>query len=379
MRYPTHAPRVAWFLALGLAALAGTADAQGVRTGTDLLRKDTAPTTRSGPGFFGDFTANGLAVSKVEPGSPADKAGLVPGDLILKMDNKIVRNQKEFAKVIEGSGGTVLLSVRRAATGQVERLTMTLAGGRGFPAPYYLGVLGRFGPQGMFVGMVGPGTPAGKIGIAPGDRILRINGQAMTTQNAFFQATYNSGGRVELLVVKGDTGETGLFTTKIRVFELGVMGDFTNLGVKLALVAPDTPAAKAGLRQRDLLLTVDGQFVRNQDEFMTVINNSGGTVNLAVRAANGAGKLQINVMNNPLGCWCEAVDEGMRLTTTVKGMYADRAGLGRGDVIVRVEDQRVRTLDDLLDALELVRGSARLEVRRADSGRLERIDVNVSR
>jgi serine protease Do len=57
----------------------------------------------------------GVVVSQIEPGSPADSAGLQVGDVILEVNRTKVKNLKEAQQVLEKVGpdkGTLLL-VRR--------------------------------------------------------------------------------------------------------------------------------------------------------------------------------------------------------------------------------------------------------------------------
>ena len=42
----------------------------------------------------------GVAVTDVEPGSPAAAAGLAPGEVILEMDGKALRSAAEFADAV---------------------------------------------------------------------------------------------------------------------------------------------------------------------------------------------------------------------------------------------------------------------------------------
>jgi serine protease Do len=59
--------------------------------------------------------ADGVVVSAVDPGSPADEAGIRRGDVILEVDRKPVRNIDEYKKSLAGirKGKGVLLLVRR--------------------------------------------------------------------------------------------------------------------------------------------------------------------------------------------------------------------------------------------------------------------------
>jgi len=54
-----------------------------------------------------------VVVSEVAPGSPAEEAGLEPGDLLRQVDRKEVRSAKECDQALRRAGNTVLLLVQR--------------------------------------------------------------------------------------------------------------------------------------------------------------------------------------------------------------------------------------------------------------------------
>jgi len=58
---------------------------------------------------------NGALVAQVEPGTPADNAGLQRGDVIREINKKPIKDAKDFMQKIEEtkSGGTLLLLVKR--------------------------------------------------------------------------------------------------------------------------------------------------------------------------------------------------------------------------------------------------------------------------
>ncbi len=57
----------------------------------------------------------GVVITDVDPGSPAEDAGLKPGDLIKEVDRKVVRNVREFDDAVgrTGSGDSVSILARR--------------------------------------------------------------------------------------------------------------------------------------------------------------------------------------------------------------------------------------------------------------------------
>jgi len=59
--------------------------------------------------------AQGVVITAVERGSPADDAGLRRGDVILEIDGKIVRNLSEYRQAIAGlkTGELFLFRVQR--------------------------------------------------------------------------------------------------------------------------------------------------------------------------------------------------------------------------------------------------------------------------
>lgn len=69
-------------------------------------------------------------VIEVFPGTPAEQAGLRPGDTIVAVDGRPTTDQRldEVVNQVRGPAGTpVVLSVQRAVTGQVEELTLVRA------------------------------------------------------------------------------------------------------------------------------------------------------------------------------------------------------------------------------------------------------------
>ena len=70
-------------------------------------------------GAYGAWTFQGLRVAYVDPGSPADvQAGLERGDVIVRINGQVVRNQSDFVNVINESRGFVRLLIRNVRDGR---------------------------------------------------------------------------------------------------------------------------------------------------------------------------------------------------------------------------------------------------------------------
>ena len=74
-------------------------------------------------------------------------------------------------------------------------------------------------------------------------------------------------------------------------------------GVVLDYVAPDSPASKAGLRQHDILLAVEGKAVSSQQDLRAAIqgHRPGDKVNLQVIVQGGKGEREVEMAERPKG------------------------------------------------------------------------------
>jgi S1-C subfamily serine protease len=351
---------------LCLALVSAGASAQGLRFNLNIR---------------GNFTPQGMVVQAILPNSEADRAGLRPGDVIVKIDGVQITNQTQLAGVINSSGGALVLQVRRRS-GRMDRLNLDLTGGvrqgGGPPAPYLLGVAGLFRPQGMLVKAVLPRSPAATAGLQQNDFIFRINNLVPSSQADLLTILNNSGGRA-VLEVRRASGRQVRLTARLKLYELGVLGDYTPQGMRVRVVAPGTGAEIAGLQPGDFIVGIDGKPIRNQDEFDSALRRSGGSVVLFVRKgpAGTPVRLPVELVNNPLGVWCEPANEGLRILSVSPGGSAAQIGLERGDVILKVDTQRVRSNRDLKQALKLSAGLATIIVRKGETGRLVRLDATL--
>ena len=176
---------------------------------------------------FGFKETNGVLVGDVSKGSPGDKAGLKPGDVIVALNGDAVgdigrfRNRVaavspdakvELTVVRDGKRTTVPVTVGELPAAE------TLAGSRpaASPAPSTLGLAvqsltgelakeyGYENESGVIVTDVQSGSPAAAAGIRPGTLIKQVNRRTVNSADEFRQAVDEAKGRAVVLLVRTD-------------------------------------------------------------------------------------------------------------------------------------------------------------------------------
>ena len=170
---------------------------------------------------FGLDKAAGALVGSVAKGSPAAKAGLEPGDVILRVDGREIAASSELPALIAQMrpGTTVALDVWRhgkpvtlAATVGADPQAATLAAADGGAAKGRLGVAVRpLAPAerdatGVRTGVVvvDVGGAAERAGVQPGDVIVAINNEPVATPEQLRDRIAQAGKTVALLVQRDE-------------------------------------------------------------------------------------------------------------------------------------------------------------------------------
>lgn len=123
---------------------------------------------------------------------------------------------------------------------------------------------------------------------------------------------------------------------------------------RLAAVAPDSPAANAGLRNGDLVVAINGQNVKDRYPALSqaLRDNAGREVSLTI-VRSGKTLDPITAVprvspppgEGPLGIALNVM-RGLTVTSVRPGSVADQAGIRPGDVLVFLVDPKGRTLKD---------------------------------
>jgi serine protease Do len=186
------------------------------------------PLTSELANSFGVKDTKGVLISDVVPDSPAGKAGLKPGDILLEFEGKRTEMPSDLQRAVgladpgheaklkvwrDGSERTLTVKVGEAPD---EREAQQRSGSRG-GAPMVLGMevrpitpeiarqLNLRSPEGVIVARVEEGSAAGEAGIQRGDVIREINRQKIRTTSDYEKATREAkeGDRLTLLLQRG--------------------------------------------------------------------------------------------------------------------------------------------------------------------------------
>jgi serine protease Do len=165
----------------------------------------------------------GVLISSVQPDSPADKAGLKNGDVVLSIDGHAVENASQLRNraAMTRPGTTVDMVLRRDGRQMELPVKVGYRNGEGPEEELATSVQGlgltvgelderdraRIGRNrgGVVVETVEQGSAADLAGLQPGDVILEVGRRGVDSVEAFNQALGNakSAGRVLLLVSSG--------------------------------------------------------------------------------------------------------------------------------------------------------------------------------
>ena len=165
------------------------------------------------------------AIGVVRPGSPADKAGLQPGDVITSVGGQPTPDFPSMTALIRPRAGQAVdLGWTRGGEAKTGTITVGSQGGRGF-----IGVM----PQPSTVlATVLADTPLGKAGVKSGDRILTVNGKEVRAQLTWTPEDIKASQNGDLFLGLGQV--EGLARTKGEPMSLGIKrgGESLTLEVK---------------------------------------------------------------------------------------------------------------------------------------------------
>lgn len=159
------------------------------------------------------YLAEPARVGTVEPGSPAEQAGILPGDLVVAIGGRPVDRWEVLVEA-------VLVSPGSDAVVDLER------GGRRLSVPvriesrtkHAIGWLGIAPCYRVLARSVTADTPAGRAGVKAGDEIVLVGGEPPCTPLALVARVQDAAGApLELLLRRGDEAGRGASERRVVV------------------------------------------------------------------------------------------------------------------------------------------------------------------
>lgn len=140
------------------------------------------------------------------------------------------------------------------------------------------------------VGYVSPGLPAAMANIQPGDRIVSVAGQPVSTFEQVIEAFKPRIDEQTPVTVDRDGKQLNLEVTPVKseqsnaleTVAVGVIGIRPDPGIPVIGVPDGSKAAAAGLKTFDRVVAVNGQPVRDESAFLSAMRAATGTVELQV-------------------------------------------------------------------------------------------------
>ena len=184
------------------------------------------------PGFAADLKLEGVKgafVMETYKGSPADRAGVLPGDYVTRVDNTEIANAAELTQVVGGlaAGKTYTFSVVRYG----EKTTVPVKIGvrddkdqvaqakNLWPGLTVIDINDQVrqqvdiprGTHGVVVGYVpDQNSPASIAGLKPGDVITAVNGKSVRNMMDYYKALNVGSGRSVMFTIERDGTEINI-------------------------------------------------------------------------------------------------------------------------------------------------------------------------
>ncbi len=204
-------------------------------------------------------------IGSVFPGTPADRAGLQPGDLITEISGESVERWSELVAAIDArkdqdtqlkvmrDGEKLSIIVKPESRESRDRLGKSTERGQ-------IGI--GYAPLKAIVAVGGENSPAARAGIRSGDTVLAINGEQISRYyelQRHLDEMAVSGRTVSLKITREGEAPKEVRLTPELDGENGYRTGLYPADVLIGKIAPDSAAQKAGLKAGDIFSRFDGQ------------------------------------------------------------------------------------------------------------------------
>lgn len=225
--------------------------------------------------FVGDHQAVSSRVAWVEPESPAAVAGILPGDVITRIDGTPIEAFEEIRAAVEGAAGReVAVTVRRGDRDEVLRMTPASVEETTPLEKSRRGMLGVSSVARAAVVGVPKGSVAEAAGLRTFDRVLTLDGEPVRDEVQLAGLVHDKAGALQLQVVRShlvDVGGADVVVPELLALSVertpgdgfAALGGAESADTWVWTVFPGSPVAEAGLERGDKLVSIDGAPLRS--------------------------------------------------------------------------------------------------------------------
>jgi serine protease Do len=212
----------------------------------------------------------GAVVAEVVEGSPAETLGLKEGDVIVSINNKVIEDAKSVADYIGGQNAGDEISVNWFRDGKKKQGKVKLAKAQI-----------EVQEQNIERSIIVNGQPLSGDKQSKVEKRIIINGQPLTKEQIEkfevegFPMHKMQGNPIienELKVISGLNGDGKQFNFEVTTPAPKIGFTVEDLedrdAVKITDIKEDSQAAKAGLKNGDIVTAVDGKTIKNTDDLL---------------------------------------------------------------------------------------------------------------
>lgn len=260
-------------------------------------------------------------ITQIMPKSPAEKAGVKVGDILVSVGEKKLGGFDELLEILRKKkiGEKISLNIQRGD--QSKSVTAELTGRpgtrRAAPSGVWLGVTGVDRDGKVVLTRVIAGGPAEKAGLKAGDTITTLDSKKVGAYARLLEQVrkHKAGDKLKVKILRGDkkldialtlanrpaTGQSRRPPSNVY---MGIRGESADKGgAVLTDITEGGPSEKAGLKRGDIVQAIDGKKVANYQALVSVIRShkAGDKVKVSVQRGEKTQDLELTFASRPGG------------------------------------------------------------------------------
>ena len=206
-------------------------------------------------------------------GLTAMQAGLKPDDKVIAINGEPIKTFNDIQKkvVLSKQGETLAFKIERNKEVLEVNLKPQMNYEQGVPE------IGIYPQRGLTIDSIYDGSPAAKAGLLPGDKVTKINDEVISKYYQFDEIIEkNISKEIKLGVIRDDKSiELKMTPSKQPSYFLKFASGFKNHKlVEIETVLPGSAAEKAGLKEWDKIVRINGQNIYGVEDMASLLSES---------------------------------------------------------------------------------------------------------